>query len=434
MRTPSLARRVTISGVAVLALLVVVLDVAIYLGVRNELESNLAEVLETRLDIARGLAVETAPEDLADQLTALGVPASIATTDGRVIDADPAIPRFGSDGIPSTLPTPRVQSTEILGDLEVTVFATRAGIDAALQRLLVVELAATAGAMVLAVLLLRRSTAFALRPLDEVVATAVRTAGGARGERLRPDDASTELGRLAVSFDAMLDELEAAVRAATESDARSQRFLADAAHQLRTPIAGVRASVESLVREEDEAVRDRLLGNLVRETGRSARLLTNLLTVARLDDGDDRRPRHPVDVAALCRSEAERTQDLAPHLAVRCEVRDDRVMVAGDAESLREALANLLDNARRHATTAIDLRVEADAERVRVVVGDDGPGLASDRAEQAFERFASLDGRGGSGLGLPIARGVARAHGGDVHHDPDHGFVLELPVLLQPPG
>lgn len=433
MHTPSLSRRVTFAGVAVLAVLVVALDVAIYLGVRSELEANLLEVLDTRLDIARGLADETDPDELADRLTALGVPASIATTDGRVIDADPAIPRFGSGGIPNTLPTPRVESTGMVGDVQVTVFATRAGIDAALRRLLFVELGATVAAMALAILLLRRSTAVALEPLDEVVATAVRTAEGSRGERLRPDDAGTELGRLAVSFDAMLDELEAAVRSATESDARSQRFLADAAHQLRTPIAGIRASVESLVREEDEEVRDRLLGNLVRETGRSARLLANLLTVARLDS-EDARPRGPLEVGELCRAEADRTRDLAPHVTVRCEVPDDPVVVSGDAEALREAVANLLDNARRHARGEIELRLEPDGDEVRIWIGDDGPGLPPDRADEAFERFASLDGRGGSGLGLPIARGVARAHGGDVRHVAGRGFVVVLPADGQRPA
>lgn len=432
MRTPSLGRRVTLAGVVVLLSLVVVLDLTIYLGVRAELESNLAEVLDTRLDIARGLADETEPDALADRLTALGVPASIATIDGQVLDADPAIPRFGADGIPSTLPTPRVEAAEEMGDVRVTVYATRAGIEAALRRLLVVELAATSAAIVLAVVLLRRTTAVALGPLDEVVATAVRTAAGARGERLRPDEPATELGRLATSFDAMLDELEAAVRSATASEERSQRFLADAAHQLRTPIAGIRASVESLVREDDPGTRDRLLGNLVRETSRSARLLADLLTVARLDTEPAGAPTDPVELTALCRSEAERATDLAPHLQVQCVVPTTEVVVIGDAPALREAIANLLDNARRHARSRISLVVEADPATARVLVRDDGPGLPADRAEQAFERFASFDGRGGSGLGLPIARGITRAHGGDLRHVPGAGFVLTLPRTAQP--
>ena len=91
-----------------------------------------------------------------------------------------------------------------------------------------------------------------------------------------------------------------------------------------------------------------------------------------------------------------------------------------------EVLANVLDNARRHASRRIDLVVAAADHTVEIRVVDDGPGLPDPLVERAFERFVSLDGKGGSGLGLPIARGLARAHGGDLTYE--GGFVLRLPV------
>lgn len=414
MRTPSLAHRVTVAGVAVLGLLVVVLDIAIYFGVRSELEGNLGEVLETRLDIARGLASDVTPDELAPRLTALGVPASVQAPDGRVLDADPAVPRFGAGGIPDTLPLPRVQASDEMAGMTITVYATRSGVDAALRRLLVVEVLGTAAALGVAVVLVRRSTAVALAPLREVVGAAVRTAAGARGQRLRPDNPGTELGRLAAAFDEMLDELEAAVEAARASDARSRRFLADAAHQLRTPVAGIRASVESLVREDDEAVRDRLVGNLVRETGRSARLLADLLLVARLDSGTGASVRVPTDLAELAATEVLRARDLAPHLEIGLTTAGGPATADVDPAEIREALGNLLDNARRHARARIDVTVAGREASVTIEVRDDGPGVPAALAAKVFDRFASLDGMGGSGLGLPIARAVARAHGGDL--------------------
>lgn len=428
MRTPSLTRRVVVAGVVVLVVVLAVLDVAVYLAVRAELETNLSEVLDTRLDIARGLADDVAPAALAERLTAMGVPASLTLPDGRHIDADPAVPRFGRSGIPSTLPEPRVERHQVVDGLTITVYATRSGVDQALRRLLLVQVLGTLVAVGVAVLLLRRSTTVALGPLDHVVATAVRTSHGARGERLHPDRPETELGRLAVAFDQMLDELEAAVVDARASDARSQRFLADAAHQLRTPIAGIRASVESLLREDDPGVRDRLMGNVVRETGRSARLVSDLLHVARLDRGEDLPVRERLDLLALCEGEVLRARDLAPHLDVVLDpgLVTGEVEVLADGTAIREAVGNLLDNARRHARQWIEVGVATSADDVAVVVRDDGPGLSPAEADGAFERFVSLDGRGGSGLGLPIARGVAVAHGGDLLHS-DGAFTLRLP-------
>jgi signal transduction histidine kinase len=309
----------------------------------------------------------------------------------------------------------------------VTVYASQAGVNQTLRRLLGLELLGTAVTVGLAVVLLNHGARRALAPLQQVVATAERTATGASGLRLRPDRPETELGQMAVAYDRMLDALEAALDDTRRSDERTQRFLADAAHQLRTPITRIRTTVEALFRIDDPEGRDRLLTSLVRETGRTGRLLTSLLQVARLDRGAAP-PRLPVDIVELCRTEVERVEPFAPHL--RFEMRLSNPPggpLEVDAESLREALSNLLDNARRHAAHLVSVEVGVSGGTARIVIADDGAGVPDENRERVFERFASLDDKGGSGLGLPIARGVARAHGGDLVYT-GGAFELTLPV------
>lgn len=232
----------------------------------------------------------------------------------------------------------------------------------------------------------------------------------------------TEQRFLSSTLDTTLASLETALDEATASEERTRQFLADAAHQLRTPMAGIRACAETLLRGVPRESGDELLATMVRETSRAARLVTSLLQMARLDQGqplvlvDD-------DVLAVCADEVERTRVLAPHLRVEL-VSEGPAVARTDVVALREALANVMDNARRHAKTQVQLHVDAADGAVRICVTDDGPGVPSERVGRIFERFVSDDGLGGSGLGLPIARGLARAMDGDLTYD--DGFCLTL--------
>ncbi len=237
----------------------------------------------------------------------------------------------------------------------------------------------------------------------------------------------TEQRWMAETLDSTLEQLQEALAEARASEESSRRFLADAAHQLRTPLAGIRACAELLLRGASEADRDRLLAMMVRETSRSARLITALLQIARLDQGQ-LLPPGQVDVVAICRDEVDRLSLLAPELEVRIEVRSAPPgPLPLDAGSCQEIISNLGDNARRHARSTITFSVAAEGEEVLVSVTDDGPGVPEEARERVFERFVSLDNRGGSGLGLAIARGLARAMGGDLRYA-DDGFVLTLPL------
>ena len=236
----------------------------------------------------------------------------------------------------------------------------------------------------------------------------------------------TEQHWMSSTLDATLSELEIALDQARRSEARSRAFLANAAHQLRTPIAGIRACSEALLRGAPRAERDTLLAAIARETARASRLMTGLLQMARLDQGEPLAPKR-CDVVALCADEVERARSLAPHLQIAKSTTGLTEQPELDAGAVREVVANLLDNARRHARSHVEVAVVATDGMVEIRVIDDGPGLEESMVERAFERFASLDGKGGSGLGLPIARGLAQAHGGDVVYEGGR-FVVRLPM------
>lgn len=236
----------------------------------------------------------------------------------------------------------------------------------------------------------------------------------------------TEQRRMARALEDTLSALERALNEARRSDERSRQFLADAAHQLRNPVAGVRACAETLLRGTEERDRDELLVYLVRETARAGRLISSLLSLARVDQGAHAEP-EPCDIVALCASEVDRTRVLAPALRVSLDIGDlrDELPVLNPA-SVTEILSNLLDNALRHAATTIEVSVAVDQGQLQILVADDGSGVPDEAVEEIFRRFVSLDSKGGSGLGLPIARGLARASGGDVTYD-GRGFVLVIP-------
>ena len=427
MRAPPLGRRITFWGIVVLTTVLLLLDTVIFWSLRQALIEGLDELLDARMEVVIGLADDFQKADLADRLSRLGIPTEIRTPDGQVFVSSPLTPRGGRSSPPTADLNPRVEREITLADgTAIAVYATRAGIDATMRRLGVTLALGSIGAILLAAVLWRRTSAGVLTPLTQMTVTAERITAGHAAQRLDPERVDTELGRLARAFDDMVDAQDRAVRSAEDERQRTRRFLADAAHQLRTPMAGLRASAEQLLQEADSATRDRLLSNVVRETARASRLVTALLRMARAEQSPLRRS--PVDMQNLCRQEVERARGLAPHLDVALDVGEPfESPIHADAEAIHDAVGNLLDNARRHARTTVRLQVSGQADAVVVRVRDDGPGIPPEHRERVFERFASLDGRGGSGLGLPIARAVARAHGGDLVYASGE-FVLRVPV------
>lgn len=242
----------------------------------------------------------------------------------------------------------------------------------------------------------------------------------------RVDAGQDELGDLAATMNDLLDRIQ-------QAQVLQRRFVSDASHELRSPLATLRQHAE-LARDHPQATSLAALGDVVLGEGaRMQELVESLLLMARLDEGQGRAVAE-VDLDDLALEEAARLRSLGVDVDAR-GIGPARVQ--GDAAMLARALRNLTDNAARHAAGTVTLRVAEHAGRVRVEVEDDGAGIPADQRELVFERFARLDeGRardaGGSGLGLSIVRQIARAHGGTVTagQGTDGGalFTLDLPA------
>lgn len=310
----------------------------------------------------------------------------------------------------------------------------------AVGRLIVVEL--MAGAAVLGVLGLVGWWVIRLgvRPVQQMTATASAIAGGDLGQRLPEGRRGTEAAELGAALNQMLGRIETAFDERTETEARLRRFLADASHELRTPVATIRGYAElyrigALSKEAD-------LNDAMRRTEQEALrmgdLIEDLLHLARRDQG---RPmeRATLDLAALAQDAALDGQAVAPGRSITV-VAPTPTAVTGDEARLRQVVANLVGNALVHAPGApIHLEVRTVDGRAELEVRDDGPGMAEADAGRAFERFYRADAsrqrhRGGSGLGLAIVEATVRAHGGEVHLDtaPGRGTRVRIVLPLEP--
>jgi signal transduction histidine kinase len=323
-----------------------------------------------------------------------------------------------------------------LGDAAgtATLSTSQAYVNSSVDRLIVTELLTAAAVLVAATVLTLLALRSALGPLRHVAAVAQRIASGDRRQRLRPRRHDTELGQMAASFDAMVDSLEDAAAQATRSEAAMRRFLADASHELRTPVAALQGTAETLLREQPgRPRRDQLEAELARGTERLGRLVDDLLNLARLQANEPLRSEE-VDLAQLSESLAREARARAP--AKISVAHPGPAVVIGDPDALSRALRNLLDNAVRAGGD--DGRIEVTLERspthVRATVSDNGPGVPTDERERIFEGFVRLNGSSGAGtgLGLAIVRAIARQHHGTITCDEcDTGahFTLQLPAV-----
>jgi two-component system OmpR family sensor kinase len=285
-----------------------------------------------------------------------------------------------------------------------------------------------------------------LRPVDRMVETAAAIAAGDLSRRVPDADPQTELGRLGTALNEMLGQIEASIQERAAGEARLRRFVADAAHELRTPLTSLRGYAE-LYRQgalpTPEAVGN-AMGRIESEGARMARLVDDLLLLARTDQG---RPleKEPVDLVRLAR---EATGDFAaadPGRPLTSDL-DGSAVVVGDPVRLRQAIDNLLANVRAHTPPGTPARVsvQRNGRWAEVTVSDEGPGIPVQDQTRVFERFWRGDpARGrtsatGAGLGLSIVEALVRAHGGAVGVDsvPGRGtaFTMRLPLATGAPA
>ena len=273
-----------------------------------------------------------------------------------------------------------------------------------------------------------------LRPVEAIRAELAAINVNDLSSRVPEPPGNDEIARLARTINGTLGRLENA-RSWLERTLDQQRhFAADASHELRTPIAGLRAKLEEAQLYPDEIDREDVLERALRDVTRLQSITTDLLLLTRVESNAPGALER-VDLAVLVRTAVADRDD---RLAVRLRL-DSGATVTAVRPQLVRVLTNLLDNAQRHARFAVWVEVRRNRDSVELSVIDDGCGVAEADRERIFQRFTRLDtargrGSGGTGLGLAIAREIAYAHHGTLHvEEPPAGgarFVLRLPLAV----
>ena len=453
-----------VGAVALVALLTA--DVATYSSLKNFLYDRVDQSLDTtQQPLQRGFVDGHGPRGGGPVDVARFAPGTfveVRGVDGTVSFTTPARFRGGQEYTPAVPkqvdlgsavskyftvganedggPDFRVRASSLPDGSQLLVAAPLDDTEATLNRLLAVEIAVTVAALVAAAALGWWLVRVGLHPLREVEATADAIADGDLDRRVPGDDAKTEVGHLAHAFNTMVERIQQAFSARDATEARLRRFVADASHELRTPVAAVSAYAELFERGANVRPDDlgRVMTGIRAETARMGDLVEDLLLLARLDEG---RPleQAAVELVTVAAQAVDASHAVGPEWNVELEAAHP-VEVMGDATRLRQVFDNLLGNVRAHTppgTTAI-VRIRQDGEEAVIDVADDGPGLEPEQAARVFERFYRVDSsrsrdHGGAGLGLSIVAAIVGAQGGTVHaaspiDHPGAIFTVRLPV------
>jgi signal transduction histidine kinase len=434
---PSLRLKLALAFAAAMALLLTGLGLFVYARFQASLDESLNQGLRSRANDVRALANQ-ADTGLADasgsRLSQTGTGfAQVLTTRGKVLDQTPGIPRrpvLGTPDIARAGRRPILVTTRIPGvpgpvrllatpvraqdmPLVVIVGVSLQSRTTALGNLRALMLLGGPVALVLASLLGYGVSALSLRSVEAMRSQATQLSVTEPGRRLPVPPAHDELRRLALTLNEMLDRNDVAF-------ARERRFVADASHELRSPLAVLKIELESaLTGEHSERELRAALASADAETDRIAHLARNLLTLAQADDG-----KLPIEPTQLRVSET--VERVRQRFAQRASTKGRKLVasvpgemtVHADPLRVEQALSNLVDNALRHGGGTVVLSATRHDGTVDLHVVDSGPGFPEDFLAAAFERFSRPElGRTshGTGLGLSIVRSIARAHGGEAH-------------------
>ena len=449
----ALRHRLTLLAAVTVGVTVVLVSVVAYFVLRNELRSQVddglaaqyAQVQRIARDFGPGPALGSRVPQPSAREGGLNGPVQLLTRDGTIVfrdnSSDVLVPVDSSDrevalGMRKAVLRDvesadgvhlRVLTVQLAGGA-IQLARSLKNVDATLTRLRLVLVLLCLGATLLAAFFGRLFGRQVIQPVSELTAAAehiTQTDDLGRRIEVRSDD---EVGQMAQRFNTMLDALERSRRALDESVHSQRQLVADASHELRTPVTSLRTNIEVLLCEQGELAGDdrrRLLEDVRAETEELTALITDVIELARGDEplarSDDVQFDHVVaEAVARARRRRPRTtfvQTLEPTL------------VEGVSERLGRAVDNLLDNAAKH--TPAGTTVEVALRDGELTVRDHGPGIPAADRPHVFDRFyrgADARGRPGSGLGLSIVRQVAETHGGSiaVEQAPGGGALFRL--------
>jgi two-component system sensor histidine kinase MprB len=449
-----LRKRIGLAAAAAVGIAVVIAAVVCYVVVRGQLRGQIDNSLRAEATaVGQARSLRPVVSDLPNLSPNAGGPAPYA----QIVVGGHTVPLSGDVALPvtpTTVAAAHGNESTFLSDVTVGASHLReitipvlmssgqtgalelarplGGVDHVLSNLRLILLCLCAGGIGLAAALGRLAARRVLSPLAEVAATAQEIGETDDLSHRLAIHADDEVGQLATNFNAMLKRLEGS-RAALDESVRAQRQLvADASHELRTPVTSLRTNIEVLLAggQLDPDERRRLLADVVEQSEELSALVGDLIELARGDE-----PPAEVDDVRLDRVVAEslaRSRRNAP--GIHFEARLEPVIVEGVPERLGRAVNNLLDNASRHSPPGGVVEVDVTAAGVRV--RDHGSGVDPDDLPYVFDRFfrgSGARGQQGSGLGLAIVRQVTEQHGGHASaaNAPDGGavFTLELPAV-----
>jgi signal transduction histidine kinase len=429
---------VTLAFAIAMTLLLGALGMFVYLRYQDGLDRSLNQGLRSRADDVRALVMQADSGLRQAGQSSLAAPgerfAQILTVNGKVLDATPSLPRrailspaelsrsgtrptlVGQKLIPGPAGSSRLLAIPVHAQdqrMIVVVGASLRQRQSALAELRTVLLLGGPVALALACLLGYSVAALALRSVESMRRRALRVSLVEPGQRLPVPPGGDELARLARTLNEMLARNEVAFE-------RERAFVADASHELRSPLAILRAELDVALMGESSPQELRLaVASAAEETDRLSALAEDLLMLAQADKGTLPIHREPVDLSETLERLGERFAQLAGDAGAVIETRAaPGTRIGADPRRLEQALGNLLDNALRHGAHSVLVRAERRGKQLELHVSDDGPGFPPAFLEVAFERFTRADRPrtiAGAGLGLSIVRSIARAHGGEAY-------------------
>ena len=458
----SLRLRLALFGAAVVALALLIFGLALYGLVARSVETNQDKELHARAAAAAEALASTPGAELnprpllapVDLRSSTDVFLEVLTTDGAVIystgvlnGAPPAVPSrllndaaraggsIATQGDPTSGTELRIYAQPFPRGYVVAGQSTRvpqSNLSGIVGFLVISGVPTLVAALIASWLVAGR----ALRPLKDV-ASAADDIGRTRdfGRRLSGTRSRDEVAMLAASFNRMLDQLQDAFES-------QRRFVADASHELRTPLTTIQGNAGLLSQGPavDESVRRAAAGDIVAESDRMARLVDRMLTLARADSGLQL-VLAPIELKPLVTGVCRQAASLHPDMTIAVDAVD--ATVTGDEDALRQLLWILIDNASRFARSKITVQLATEGDWARLMVGDDGSGIALEDRDRVFERFFKSDAARtrsgaartdhGAGLGLSIARWITDQHHGRVvaagSPDGGAGLFVDLPFL-----